>query len=313
MRHGREPAEWALSGRSPHAFSVFGNWTGLLRRPEGGEPTSSPDRQGRRNEVTSARRHSGRAELANGTPRGRRTALISTASWRSSKRAMVTFDLKVAFGPARRTSRPRRGPPLGPRLRGEPGSAGFTQATSRRTKRAARPTPPVFDRWSPLQGQRLHEARPLHTEGVGPLARPHIRAFRRAAHCAVRAAGADSADPPAMAEPVGRQAAHGGLCAGVLAAFWPMLSIRSGSSREPMRGHQGAVRRRTVPRSSGPRPTLRAQGAGSPEIGHAADLAALTGLRLGDLLRLSWSHVGTDAIVITTSKSRQQQGDHPAL
>lgn len=42
----------------------------------------------------------------------------------------------------------------------------------------------------------------------------------------------------------------------------------------------------------------------SPEIAHAVDLAAHTGLRLGDLLRLSWSHVGEDAIVSPTGKSR---------
>ena len=42
----------------------------------------------------------------------------------------------------------------------------------------------------------------------------------------------------------------------------------------------------------------------SPEIAHAVDLASHTGLRLGDLLRLSWAHVGADAIIIATSKSR---------
>lgn len=41
----------------------------------------------------------------------------------------------------------------------------------------------------------------------------------------------------------------------------------------------------------------------SLEIALAVDLAAHTGLRLGDLLRLSWSHVGEDAIIITTGKS----------
>jgi integrase len=40
------------------------------------------------------------------------------------------------------------------------------------------------------------------------------------------------------------------------------------------------------------------------EICHAVDLAAHTGLRLGDLLRLSWSHMGPDAIVLGTGKSR---------
>jgi integrase len=44
-----------------------------------------------------------------------------------------------------------------------------------------------------------------------------------------------------------------------------------------------------------------------PEIAHAAELAAHTGLRLGDLVKLSWSHVGADEIVIATSKSRQRR------
>ena len=39
------------------------------------------------------------------------------------------------------------------------------------------------------------------------------------------------------------------------------------------------------------------------EIGQAVDLAAHTGLRLGDLLRLSWSHVGEHEIVLPTGKS----------
>jgi integrase len=45
----------------------------------------------------------------------------------------------------------------------------------------------------------------------------------------------------------------------------------------------------------------------SPEIARAVDLAVHTGLRLGDLLKLSWSHVGEDAIVIATGKSRQRR------
>jgi integrase len=48
--------------------------------------------------------------------------------------------------------------------------------------------------------------------------------------------------------------------------------------------------------------TLRA--ACAPEIAYAVDLAAHTGLRLSDLARLCWSHVGADAIVIPTGKSR---------
>ena len=45
----------------------------------------------------------------------------------------------------------------------------------------------------------------------------------------------------------------------------------------------------------------------SPDIAHAVDLAAHTGLRLGDLLRLSWAHVGDDAIIITTGKSKHRR------
>lgn len=45
----------------------------------------------------------------------------------------------------------------------------------------------------------------------------------------------------------------------------------------------------------------------SVEVGHAVDLAAHTGLRASDLVRLSWSHVGEDAIVVTTGKSRHRR------
>ena len=45
----------------------------------------------------------------------------------------------------------------------------------------------------------------------------------------------------------------------------------------------------------------------SPEVGNAARLAALTGLRQGDLLRLSWSHVGALTIEMRTSKSCGRQ------
>ncbi|MBP1841982.1 integrase [Rhizobium petrolearium] len=45
----------------------------------------------------------------------------------------------------------------------------------------------------------------------------------------------------------------------------------------------------------------------SDEVCFAVDLAAHTGLRVGDLVRLSWSHVGEDAIVITTGKSKHRR------
>ena len=45
------------------------------------------------------------------------------------------------------------------------------------------------------------------------------------------------------------------------------------------------------------------KGSCSREIASSVELAAHTGLRLGDLLRLSWSHIGADAIRIATNKS----------
>ena len=45
----------------------------------------------------------------------------------------------------------------------------------------------------------------------------------------------------------------------------------------------------------------------SLELAYAVDLAAYTGLRLGDLIRLAWTHIGDDAIVLPTGKSRHQR------
>lgn len=42
----------------------------------------------------------------------------------------------------------------------------------------------------------------------------------------------------------------------------------------------------------------------APELANAIDLAAGCGLRESDLIRLSWSHIGEDAIVFPTGKSR---------
>ena len=42
----------------------------------------------------------------------------------------------------------------------------------------------------------------------------------------------------------------------------------------------------------------------APELDHAVRLAALSGLRLGDLIKLPWSSVGEHAIVWQTGKSR---------
>jgi integrase len=52
----------------------------------------------------------------------------------------------------------------------------------------------------------------------------------------------------------------------------------------------------------------------SIEIANAVDVASHTGLREGDLLRLSWTHIGDDAIVMATGKSRgRREANYPAL
>lgn len=45
----------------------------------------------------------------------------------------------------------------------------------------------------------------------------------------------------------------------------------------------------------------------SAEVADAVDLAGHTGLRLSDLMRLSWSHIVDDAIILTTGKSRHRR------
>jgi integrase len=45
----------------------------------------------------------------------------------------------------------------------------------------------------------------------------------------------------------------------------------------------------------------------SPQIAQAVDLAAHTGLRFGDLIRLSWAHVHENRIELSTGKSRHRR------
>lgn len=51
----------------------------------------------------------------------------------------------------------------------------------------------------------------------------------------------------------------------------------------------------------------------SPEVGYIVRLAALTGLRRGDLLRLSWGDVGDIAIVLMPSKSQRRRRPKKAV
>ena len=109
---------------------------------------------------------------------------------------------------------------------------------------------------------------------------------------------------------MGRQATHRGLRhAGALAR--PVL--RRGPARQdrrkPVRGHQAALYetdRSEIIWTDADMP--RSKTATAPRSSrNAIDLAAYTGLRLGDLIRLAWSHIGEDSIVIRTGKSRQRR------
>lgn len=51
----------------------------------------------------------------------------------------------------------------------------------------------------------------------------------------------------------------------------------------------------------------------SLEVAHAVDLAAATGLRVSDLIRLAWSHVREDSIVISTGKSSHKRVDRKSV
>ncbi|KFL27059.1 integrase [Devosia sp. 17-2-E-8] len=53
--------------------------------------------------------------------------------------------------------------------------------------------------------------------------------------------------------------------------------------------------------------TLHGGEKSSPVIMQAVNLAAHTGLRASDLIRLSWSHVSENAIIMTTGKSRHRR------
>ena len=71
----------------------------------------------------------------------------------------------------------------------------------------------------------------------------------------------------------------------------PMRLIRSARSRAIRARASSSSTAATVPKSFGPTPTSQLKKTCSAGNRHAVDLAAHTGLRLRDLLRLSWSHV----------------------
>ena len=197
----------------------------------------------------------------------------------------------------------------GPRLRGKPG-----RRIHRSLPRGTRE--PANARYNPLpviggavQGeQRLREARGLNQAQLGAWLDRIARALRRSPHRAVRSPGENPTGYPAWRNQWAdkpRAADYGmQVLSRVLSHAVDPLGKIAGNPCEGIKQLYSA----TALRSSGLMPTSpSSRRRCSAEIAYAVDLAAHTGLRLGDLLRLSWSHVGEDAICITTGKSRHRR------
>jgi integrase len=201
-----------------------------------------------------------------------------------------------------------RGPPLGPRLPGKPGSPEFMAAYNeaiagrnapdtsrfRGVVEAYRRSPdwrnlapstkktwtPWLDRISDYFGDlRIEQFN--RTEKIQPI----IRRWRY-----------DWAETP-------RTADHGLQCLSRLCSFAidPLGKIGRNPCEGIKRLYEGSDRADIIWTASDIE-SLRKSAA--PEIMHAVDLAAHTGLRLSDLIRVSWSHVRDHAIVLPTGKSR---------
>jgi integrase len=108
-----------------------------------------------------------------------------------------------------------------------------------------------------------------------------------------------------VAQPLRRQTAHRrhGYAGSI-----PRAVLRGGPARQNRRDPcEGIKQLYTVDRSEiiwTDADVDQLKTACSIEIANAVDLAAHTGLRQGDLLRLSWSRIGEGAIVMATGKSR---------
>ena len=250
----------------------------------------------------------GRIEVATGNPQVQdwRCPMISIASYGSSKRAMVKVDLK---GIARASAKGRtyyyawRG---GPRLDGQPGSPEFLASFQKahddhRAPDAARfqsivvqykasadyakladTTKRNWARWLDRIGDYFGELRIAQFDRAEKI-RPIIRRWRN-----------QWADKPRSAD-YGMQ-----VLSRVLSYAVDPLGKLASNPCEGIKQLYSANRADVIWSDNDIAALKRT---GSPEVACAVDLAAHTGLRLGDLLRLSWSHVGDDAIEIATSKS----------
>lgn len=235
----------------------------------------------------------------------------STASLRTGGAAMVVrYPLKGIF---RVTVRGRdywyawRGPPLGPRLRGERGSPEFhaSYIEAHETLRApdndrfrslvvaykaspdfaklAPATKKVWGPWLDRIAEHFGELRIAQFERTLKI-RPVIIGWRN--QWANKPRTADVA-----VEVLSRVTSHAVDTLGKL-SINPCEGIKT--------LYRGADRSELVWTPA----DIEKLKASAPALTPAIDLAAHTGLRLSDIVRLSWSHIGDEEIVIATSKSR---------
>ncbi len=166
-----------------------------------------------------------------------------------------------------------------------------------------------------LQGKsRLPEAGSQHQTQLVGLAGQDRGSFRRPFGGAVRPSGEDPAHHPQMAVVIRRDTPARPISMQVLSRVLSYASIRLDASRPTPAKASGKSMRRTVRHHWSPEEIAAVKAVASPEVARAIDLAIHTGLRAGDLFRLSWSHVGENAIVITTGKRPPQaRSRDPAL
>ena len=198
----------------------------------------------------------------------------------------------------------------GPRLRGEPGSpefiASYNEAITDRKapdaarfrgliasykgsddyKKLAKSTKRNWSRWLDLIGEHFGELRTAQFDRPDKI-RPIIRRWR-----------SRWADKPRTAD-YGMQVLSRLLSYGV-----DPLGIFASNPCEGIKQLYSANRSEIIWTEAD---IAQLKKICSADVAHAVDLAAHTGLRLGDLLRLSWSHIGDDAITITTGKSKHRR------
>lgn len=236
--------------------------------------------------------------------------MISTVSWQSSRREMVKVDLKGISKVKSKGKVYYYAWRAGPRLRGEPGSPEFMASYNeviedRRApdasrfrslvvlykgsgdyKKLADSTKRNWSRWLDRISEYFGDLRITQFDRPDKI-RPIIRRWRN-----------QWADKPRSADYAMQ------VLSRVLSHAVDPLGKIAGNPCEGIKQLYSADRSEIIWLGTD---VSHLKATCSADVAHAVDLASHTGLRLGDLLRLSWSHVGDDAITITTGKSKHRR------